>query len=109
MDISGFLTPDCQYIYRKDGLTHGDMFGIGELEYIHDYEAMCNSGILRIGYIHDTLLVDGCRLSTDQYLFLRRMVGQHSWIKKVFVDDQVYDYQYSRQEFLATQRYIRGD
>ena len=107
MDISGFLMPNCEYIYRAPQSTHSDMFGVGKLVNVRNYADMCNTGILRIGYINDTLLVDGNRLSTDQYLFLRRMVGQHSWIKKVFVDDQVYDHEYTRQEFLATSRFTK--
>lgn len=107
MDISGFLTRECEYIYREPGKTHGDMFGSGELKDIHDYDTMCSAGILRIGFIGETLCIDGYTMSSDQYFYLRNMVGNYSWIRKIFVDDGVLDIGYSRQDFLATNRYIK--
>ena len=106
MDISGFLTADCEYIYREKGKTHGDMFGEGKLSAIRNYNNMCNAGMLRIGYIGSMLIVDGARVSEEQYYYLRRMVGNHSWIATIYIENYVVDKEYSRQDFLSTQEFI---
>lgn len=98
--------PDGEYIRRNEGECHSDMFGLGKLIKIRNYEDMCRNGILRVGYIGSVLVVDGKKVSPDQYNYLKRMVSSHSWISNVFVDDESTSFQYTRYEFLSTNRFI---
>jgi hypothetical protein len=77
VDISGFLFPTGEYIYRESGKIHSDMFGEGELSDVRTHQEMYDRGILRIGYIGHALMIDGASITPNQRVYIKKLIRHY--------------------------------
>ena len=93
-DISCFLMPDGQIIPRKENCTHletiyllKDELGINTNPEIRGITAdFYRLGLIRVGYIGNTIMIDGEKFTSKQFAQLQQIVIENIQFSEIYLE-----------------------